>query len=73
MLIKSISLAILSLVSVSFAETCVNDGEELCLQANGLGRAYSRCESGNQVVYNCEADEFCYGSGGHEYSTNLLK
>ncbi|PVU88456.1 hypothetical protein BB559_005562 [Furculomyces boomerangus] len=71
MFIKSISIAILSLASVSFAGTCTNDGAERCLQANGLGRAYAKCESGNQVVYNCDASESCYGNG-YEGSMNLF-
>ncbi|PWA00761.1 hypothetical protein BB558_003227 [Smittium angustum] len=63
MFIKSISLAVLSLASLTLGQVCSNNGAERCLKANGVDTGYVRCVNGVETTYNCASDEFCYGNG----------
>ncbi|PWA01183.1 hypothetical protein BB558_002730 [Smittium angustum] len=63
MFIKSISLVVFSLASLTLGQVCSNNGAERCLKANGVDTGYVRCENGVETTYNCASDEFCYGNG----------
>ncbi|PVU84608.1 hypothetical protein BB559_007528 [Furculomyces boomerangus] len=63
MFIKSISIVVLGLTSLTLGQVCSNNGAERCLKANGVDTGYVRCESGVETTYNCASDEFCYGNG----------